>query len=130
MVDRFKLSLFDRMFVTPFIVLAVVVLVYAVVGVIVTPPDSWTVELVTVLGCIMCAHLRMPIGRISGLPMLGVAVTLLAISRPASEYLLTVALWSVGLMISQTIVLRSVAIGLYVVGISFVGGVVFVVVHN
>ncbi|KQO11218.1 hypothetical protein ASF06_00640 [Agreia sp. Leaf244] len=130
MVDRFKLSLFDRMFVTPFIVLAVVVLVYAVVGVIVTPPESWTVELVTVLGCIMCAHLRMPIGRISGLPMLGVAVTLLAISRPASEYLLTVALWSVGLMISQTVVLRSVAIGLYVVGISFVGGVAFVVVHN
>ncbi|MDN4639182.1 EAL domain-containing protein [Agreia sp. PsM10] len=130
MVDRFRLSLFDRIFVAPFIVLAGVVLVYAVVGVIVTPPDSWTVELVTVLGCIMCAHLRMPIGRISGLPMLGVAVTLLAISRPASEYLLTVAIWAVGLMISQTIVLRSVAVGLYVVGISAVSGVAFVVVHN
>lgn len=130
MAERFRLSVYDRVFVTPFIALAVGVLAYAIYGVIVTPPDSWTVELVTVLGCVMCAHLRLPTGRISGLPMLGVAVSLLAISRPASEYLLAVAIWSLGLMISQVMLLRSVAVALYVVGISAVGGVAFVVVHN
>jgi diguanylate cyclase (GGDEF)-like protein len=130
MINRFNLTFFERIFVTPFIALAVAALVYAVYGVVVTPPDSWTVELVTALGCIMAVHLRIPTGRISGLPMLGVAVTLLAIPRPASEYLLAVAVWSLGLLISQALMLRSIAVALYAVGISAVGALAFVVVHN
>jgi diguanylate cyclase (GGDEF)-like protein len=130
MANRFRLSFFDRVFVTPFIALAVVSVAYAVYSVSVAPPRSWTIELVTVLGCIMVAHLRIPTGRISGLPMLGVAVTLLAVSRPASEYLPSVAIWSVGLVVSQMLVLRSVPIALYAVGISVPGALAFVAVHN
>ncbi|WP_374947790.1 diguanylate cyclase domain-containing protein [Agreia sp.] len=130
MADRFRLSVFDRIFATPFIAFAVFVLGYAIYGAVLAPPSSWTVDLVTVLGCIMCAHLRIPTGRIAGLPMLGVAVSLLAISRPASEYLLAVAIWSIGLTISKMIVLRNVPIALYVAGISSLGAVAFVVVHN
>ncbi|SMQ59851.1 EAL domain-containing protein [Agreia sp. VKM Ac-1783] len=130
MVNRFKLSLFDRIFASPFVVLAVAALVYAIVGVVVGSPYSWTEELVTVLGCIMCAHLRMPSGRIGGLPMLGVAAALLSIPQARPDYLLTVAVWAVGIMISQLIVLRNVVVALYVVGISVVSGLAFVVVHN
>jgi hypothetical protein len=130
MANRFNLSIHDRVVVAPFVALAIVTLAYAVIGVFITPPRSWTVELVTVLGCVMSAHLRIPTGRISGLPTIGVAVALLSIPRPQSEYLLTVAIWSVGIMISQSIVLRSAAVALYVVGISALGGLAFVAVHN
>ena len=130
MVNRFKLSTFDRVFVAPFVALAVATVVYAFVGAAFSPPRSWTVELVTVLGCMMCAHLRIPSGRISGLPMLGVAVALLSVPRPQSEYLLTVAIWIVGVLVSQLIVLRSVSVALYVAGVSAFTGLAFVVVHN
>ncbi|SKA93396.1 diguanylate cyclase (GGDEF) domain-containing protein [Agreia bicolorata] len=130
MVNRFKLSMFDRIYVVPFIVLAVAAVVYAISGMIAGLPTSWTLELITILGCVMCAYLRFPSGRVSGLPMLGVTVTLLSITPPQSEYLLSVAIWSVGLLISQIFVLRSVAVALYAVGISTVGGFAFVIVHN
>jgi diguanylate cyclase (GGDEF)-like protein len=130
MFSRSNLSVFDRIAITSFVVLALGVVAYAVYGLVATPPRSWTLELVIILGCVMSAQLRLPVGRIGGLPMVGVAVTLLAIPRPASEYVLSAAIWSLGILISQTIVLRSIIAGLYVVGITCGGALAFVWVHN
>jgi diguanylate cyclase (GGDEF)-like protein len=130
MANRYRLTIFELFFVAPFLLIGAALVVYAVVGLIIEPPTLWTLVVITIVGCVMCSQLRMPSGRISGLPMLGVAVTLLSITLPATEHLLAVAIWSVGLLLSQLVVLRSLAVALYATGVSAVGAFAFVSIHN
>ncbi|WP_202566134.1 bifunctional diguanylate cyclase/phosphodiesterase [Agreia sp. COWG] len=130
MADRYNLNTFDRLFVVPFLLVCAALVVYAFYGVISTPPASWTLLLVTVLGCIMCANLRIPSGRVTGPPLLGVAVTMLAIVPPGSNYLLAVAVWTVGVFASQVLLMHSVPVGAYASGLSAIAAVGFVSVHN
>jgi diguanylate cyclase (GGDEF)-like protein len=101
--------------------------IYRLVG---STPNSWALALTVMASVIICGPFRMHVGRIPGLPLLGVAITMLAIQPAEASAGLNVSIWTIGLVISQTIAGRSLPQALYWAGLSSAVAFVFVSVQS
>ncbi|RNE64206.1 EAL domain-containing protein [Cryobacterium tepidiphilum] len=101
--------------------------IYQLLG---STPTSWALALTLIASVIICGPFRMHVGRVPGLPLLGVAITMLAIQPEEGSPGLGVPIWAVGLVISQTIAGRNLPQALYWAGLSSAVAFVFVAVQS
>lgn len=120
----------DLLFASPFVIFALATIGYGVYGLFGSTPASLTLVLTVIAGVVIAGTFQLPVGRIPGLPLVGVAIVMLAI-QPAGESLsLGVCIWAIGLVISQTILRRNFLYALYLTGLSSVAAFAFVAIQT
>lgn len=120
----------ENLFAAPFVVFAILVIgtgVYSLVG---SPLQSWTLALTVIVGVLISGPFRVYLGRDRGLPLVGVGVTMLAISPTPDTPQLGVCLWAAGILISQLILRRNLLHATYIAGLASLAAFVFVTVHS
>lgn len=117
-------------FAAPFAVFALAVIGYGIYQLTASPPDSWTLVLTVIAGVIICSPFQVRVTRTRGFPSVGVAIAMLAIPPQAEAPVLSVAVWAIGIAISQAIMHRRAPYALYVTGLSTVSAFAFVAVET
>jgi len=128
--ERRGATKWDIVFGAPFAVFALGLIGYGVYGLIGSTPKAWALAVTVIASVIICGPFRMHVGRIPGLPLLGVAVTMLAILPAEASAGLAVAVWAVGVVISKMIMGHNLPRALYWTGLSSAAALVYVVVHT
>jgi len=126
MPNRLTTSRYESLFAAPFMVVAVLSVVYSAVKVITEPPSSITFVVVTVLSVVIAGNLRLQIGPLPELPLVGVTVMVLALHKADTPPLTAVGIWGLGALISQLIMYRRIGFALYSVGTGVLAALVFV----
>ncbi|MGK0721984.1 putative bifunctional diguanylate cyclase/phosphodiesterase [Leucobacter sp. W1478] len=116
----------DIIFAAPFAIFALGVIGYGVYGLIGFPPSSLTLVITVIAGVIISGSFQLPVGKIPGLPHVGVAISMLAIQPAEESPVLGVCIWAIGLLISQVFLRRRLFYGLYVTGLSSASAFAFV----
>lgn len=120
----------EAVFVAPFVAIALAAVGYGFYRLVVTPPDSWTLVLTVIVSVIICAPFQMRIGRTPGFPLLGVSIAMLAIEPLKHAPLLSVCVWSIGLLLSQLLVRRDLLQAGYLTGLGVVAAALSVLIRD
>lgn len=120
----------STLYAMPFAVAALISVGYGVYRFTHEPRTSWTLILILIVSVVICSPFLIHVGRTAKFPLVGVAVTMLAI-RPADENpFIDVGIWSIGVLISQVFIRRNVLHSLYVTGLVSVSAVAFEAVNS
>ncbi|MWV59242.1 bifunctional diguanylate cyclase/phosphodiesterase [Rathayibacter sp. VKM Ac-2754] len=84
---------------------------------IITPPLSWAFVVAFGVAVALTAALRIPLGRRSGMPVVGLTVTLLVVVQPGVDPLRLLGVWTAASLVVQLVQTRSVPIAFYVTGL-------------
>jgi diguanylate cyclase (GGDEF)-like protein len=110
------------------VALAVVAAAAGVVSGLADPPESWIACVVFLLSVGVTAVYQMPIGRVPGLPPIGISIALLVIAIPGVNPVLDIGLWVIAYFVSMAVTSRSPWMAAQWAGIAALGGIAFVVV--
>lgn len=126
MFRRMEATRRDALFTAPFVLFALAIIAFGAVSLIVSEPRSWTLIFAVIAGVIICGPFQMRIGRGVGAPIVGVAVSMLALPPVATTPLVDVSVWASGLLLSQLFLRRRPLRALYLTGLSSAGALLFV----
>lgn len=120
----------ENIFTAPFIGIALATIGFGIFGLIAWPPTSWTLILTFLAAVIIAGLLQVHVGRAPGFPLVGIAITMLAIHPSTLPALFSVCIWALGMLISQLILHRNLAQALYLTGLSSLAAFAFVAVED
>ncbi|MGD8194410.1 putative bifunctional diguanylate cyclase/phosphodiesterase [Herbiconiux sp. P18] len=109
-----------------FVVIAVSTMAAGVVAALIDPPESWVASVVFVLSVGVTAVYQRPIGRVPGLPPLGISTSLLVIAIPGTNPVLDVGTWTAAYYVSKAVTSRSPWMAAQWSGVAAIGAVAFV----
>ncbi|MBC9927822.1 MULTISPECIES: bifunctional diguanylate cyclase/phosphodiesterase [unclassified Leucobacter] len=92
-------------------------------------PHSWVLVITVIVSVIICGPFRIQVGRVPGLPPVGVAIIMLAIQPTNESPQYSVCIWAIGRVISELILRRNILQALYLAGVSTAAAFVFVGIH-
>lgn len=127
---RVKTTLQGGLYTAPFVAFGIATIAYGIFGLIVWPPQSWTLVLTLIAAVLISGSFQMHVGRAPGFPFVGVSVTMLAIHPTENTPLFDVCIWAIGLVISQLILRRNATQALYLTGLNSVAAFAFVAVER
>ncbi|WKK72867.1 diguanylate cyclase [Rathayibacter oskolensis] len=84
---------------------------------ILTPPLSWAFVVAFGVAVALTAALRIPLGRRSGMPVMGLTVTLLVVVQPGADPLRLLGVWTAATLVAQLVQTRSAPIAAYITGL-------------
>ena len=113
-----------------FIVFAIAIILSALVGLIASPPGSWTLVLTIIGSVIICAPMQVRVGPSPGFPLVGVAVIMLAIPHPDISPFVGVGVWAIGIVVSQLVVRRNALHALQIAGLGSLSALAFTAVRT
>lgn len=116
-------------FAAPFAVFALCVIGYGIFQLVESRPESWTLVLTVIAGMTICGSFQIHVGRGPGFPLVGVAITMLAIPPLETSPFHGVCVWAIGVAISQASMNRNLFHALYITGLSSVAAFAFVAVQ-
>lgn len=120
----------EGFFALPFIAFALATIGAGIYGLIAWPPNSWTLVLTLTVAVIISGSFQMHVGHTPGFPLVGIAITMLAIHPTAEVPLFGVCIWAIGLIISQFILRRDITQALYFTGLNSVAAFAFVAIEH
>ncbi|MGK0741678.1 putative bifunctional diguanylate cyclase/phosphodiesterase [Leucobacter sp. Z1108] len=120
----------DSAFAAPFVAFALATIGYGIFGLIAWPPHSWTLVLTLIAAVSIAGSFQMHVGRTPGFPLVGMAITMLAIPPTEHSPLFGVCIWAIGLLVSQLVLRRDVLQAFYVTGLNSLAAFAFVAIES
>jgi diguanylate cyclase (GGDEF)-like protein len=112
------------------VAVAVGVVVVGVIAGLTDPPPNWITVVVFLLSVGVTAVYQMPIGRVAGLPPMGVAGALLIVATIGENPVFDVGMWTIAFFASKAIVTRAPWVSAQWTGVASIGALGFVAVSR